>query len=159
MNKKLLLVVALIVVIASAITYVILNKPAITAEKEVMTSTQQEPTVADAHMEDVAPALSKNGYITYTPDSIAQTKGTTLLFFYAPWCPQCRALDADIVAKGVPEGITIIKVDYDSHQDLRQKYGVTIQTTIVTVDHNGNLLKKFVAYDEPTLAAVLRGVF
>lgn len=97
-------------------------------------------------------------YIDYSPDAIAKTSGTKILFFHAPWCPQCRALDADIKAKGVPAGVTIIKTDYDSNQTLRQKYGVTIQTTLVEVDDNGNLIEKYVAYDEPTIDSVKKNL-
>jgi hypothetical protein len=67
-------------------------------------------------------------------------------------------LDADIKQKGVPEGVAIIKVDYDTSQKLRQKYGVTLQTTIVRVDDNGELVKKYVAYDEPSLSAVAKNL-
>lgn len=93
-------------------------------------------------------------YIDYSADVISNTAGRKILFFYAPWCPQCRAIDSDIIDEGVPEGLTVIKVDYDSNQDLRRQYGVTLQTTFVEVDDNGELVKKYVAYDEPTFEAV-----
>lgn len=101
---------------------------------------------------------SKNSgsYLEYSSDIIQNTKGRKLLFFHAPWCPQCRAIENDINEQGVPESWNIIKVDYDSSQDLRQKYGVTIQTTFVEVDNSGELIKKYVAYEEPTLSAVTR---
>jgi thiol-disulfide isomerase/thioredoxin len=95
-------------------------------------------------------------YTDYHDGIIAETKGTKLLFFYASWCPQCRALEADIKERGVPDGVTIIKVDYDNSQKLRQQYGVTLQTTVVRVDDNGNLVKKFVAYDDPSLPAITK---
>jgi len=38
---------------------------------------------------------------------------------------------------------------------LRQKYGVTIQTTIIRLDAEGNVAKKYVAYDDPTLTNVI----
>jgi thiol-disulfide isomerase/thioredoxin len=100
------------------------------------------------------PASAPGEYVDYREGIIAETSGTALLFFHAPWCPQCRALESDIKTKGVPEGVTIIKVDYDSSQKLRQEYGVTIQTTVVRVDKDGKLVEKFVAYDEPSMAAV-----
>lgn len=62
---------------------------------------------------------------------------STILFFYAPWCPECRAFDKAIQSGDVPSGVQILKVDYDSSQALRQTYGVTIQTTFVRVDTNG----------------------
>ena len=36
---------------------------------------------------------------------------------------------------------------------------MTIQTTLVKVDDDGELISKHVAYDEPTLAAVSRRLF
>jgi thiol-disulfide isomerase/thioredoxin len=154
MNKRVLLIGGLLVVVAGAFAYVLLNKPAIDNAKQVTVS-QRTPTQKEA---GPAQAAQPGAYVDYSPSVIAATPGTKLLFFHASWCPQCRALDADIKASGVPSGITIIKTDYDSNQALRQKYGVTIQTTIVRVDDNGNFIAKYVAYDDPTLAAVLKGV-
>ena len=70
-------------------------------------------------------------YVDYSPDLVTSTPGTKLLFFHAPWCSQCQALESDIEANTIPDDVTIFKVDYDTNQDLRQKYGVTIQTTMV----------------------------
>lgn len=98
--------------------------------------------------------LSTGKYINYDESAIAADENTKLLFFHAPWCPQCRELDADIKNRGVPDGVTIIKVDYDNSQYLRQKYGVTIQTTIVKIDKNGDFVAKYVAYDQPNLESV-----
>lgn len=97
---------------------------------------------------------TKGKYLDYENGAIEKTSGTKILFFHAPWCSQCRALEEDILSKGVPDGVTIFKVDYDSSQKLRQKYGVTIQTTMVKVDDQGNEIGKFVAYEEPTLDSV-----
>ena len=102
-----------------------------------------------------APAPASPGaYVDYSDAALAAAEGTAVLFFHAPWCPQCRALEEDILASGVPDGVTILKVDFDSRQDLRQKYGVTLQTTLVTVDEAGAKTALHVAYDEPSVAAV-----
>lgn len=98
---------------------------------------------------------SAGTYIDYSESAIANASGTKILFFHAPWCPQCKALDASIKAGPIPSGTTIIKVDYDSSQALKQKYGVTTQTTLVLVDDNGNLVKKYVAYSTPSLSALI----
>lgn len=100
------------------------------------------------------PSTAPGSYVDYSDSAVASTKGTRLLFFHAQWCPQCRALEADIKNKGVPAGVTILKVDYDSNQALRRQYGVTIQTTVVRIDDKGNLVERYVAYDDPTLAKV-----
>lgn len=98
-------------------------------------------------------------FVDYEDGSIERTPGTKILFFHAPWCPQCRMIEADIKAQAsLPENTTIFKVDYDSHQDLRQRYGVTLQTTFVRVDNSGTLLKKYVAYNEPNYESVRKNL-
>jgi thiol-disulfide isomerase/thioredoxin len=96
-------------------------------------------------------AAQPGQYVDYSPELVSSTPGEKLLFFHAPWCSQCQALEEDIEASGVPDGVTIFKVDYDSNQDLRQQYGVTIQTTMVKVDDNGDEIESYVAYEDPTL--------
>ncbi len=102
------------------------------------------------------PVVERDGsYKDYSEAAFNESASTTrILFFHAPWCPQCRALDADIQLANLPDSTTIFKVDYDSNQDLRKKYGVTLQTTLVKVDASGNLIQKYVAYNEPNYAAV-----
>lgn len=104
----------------------------------------------------LAPQSGQLSYVSYTDAVIANYPGKKVLFFHAPWCPQCRMIEADILKGPLPEGWTIIKVDYDSHQDLRKKYRVTLQTTFVKVDDQGTATDKFVAYQEPTLANITK---
>ena len=123
-------------------------------------STQAEPSTQTTGSASSSVSTTSNDqialgkYIDYSAKSIEETAGTKILFFHAPWCPQCRALEASIKAGQIPDNVTILTVDYDSNQALRQKYGVTIQTTLVKVDDEGKLIKKFVAYDDPTLKSV-----
>lgn len=106
---------------------------------------------ADNPSSDSAGASKAGQYVDYSPELVASTTGDKLLFFHADWCSQCVSLEGDIEASGVPDGVTIFKVDYDSNQDLRQEYGVTIQTTVVKVDDNGDKIDSYVAYEDPTL--------
>ncbi|MBT2497910.1 hypothetical protein J7E25_02260 [Agromyces sp. ISL-38] len=102
------------------------------------------------------PAADAPGaYVDYTDDVIATTPGQKVLFFHASWCPQCRALDEELRTQGVPDGLTVIKVDYDSMTELRQRYGVTLQTTVVYVDDAGQMLSSAVIYDEPSVASLV----
>jgi thiol-disulfide isomerase/thioredoxin len=101
-----------------------------------------------------AGAAQPGQYLDYSPELVASTPGDKLLFFHASWCSQCVALEEDIEASGVPDGVTVFKVDYDSNQDLRQKYGVTIQTTMVKVDDDGEKIESYVAYEDPTFDSV-----
>lgn len=102
-----------------------------------------------------APAATAGSYEEYSESAVAEADGRVLLFFHASWCPQCRAIEDDIRTEGVPAGVTILHVDYDSNQALRQRYGVTLQTTFVEVDSAGDPLQSHVAYDEPSLDAVV----
>jgi thioredoxin 1 len=92
-------------------------------------------------------AMMKTGsYEAYSPEKIARAEaGDVVLFFHASWCPSCRGLNASLEAgiKSIPEGVTILKVDYDKEVELKKKYGVTYQHTLVQVDANGNQIKKW----------------
>ncbi len=149
-NKPILLAFGILLVICGALAYVYLARPS------QPSPTSQQGSVPSPIASTPVPqtAAAPGTYKQYADSSIASTKGTKVLFFHAPWCPQCRKLEASIKDGKIPAGVTIFKVDYDSSQDLRKKYGVTIQTTLVRVDDSGNLVKKYVAYDNPTLEAV-----
>ena len=151
MNKKLVIVVALIIItIGGGFAYVLSqdknteNSP--TAQQQTTSLPKKQPTG------------TAGTYTEYSEGAFASTEGTKILFFHAAWCPQCRELESDIKDGTIPDGVTIFKVDYDSNQKLRQKYGVTLQTTLVKVDDNGNEIKKFVAYDDPSLEALVRNL-
>jgi thiol-disulfide isomerase/thioredoxin len=68
---------------------------------------------------------------------------TVVLFFHADWCPSCRATDESLTTDGVPDGLTVVKVDYDTETGFRQRYGVTTQHTFVHVDGSGTELAKW----------------
>lgn len=90
--------------------------------------------------------VSTGSYVTYSADKLAMAEtGDVVLFFHASWCPSCRALNSDIEKNlsRIPAGVTILKTDYDKETDLKKKYGVTTQHTLVQVDKDGNLIKKW----------------
>ena len=98
----------------------------------------------EAKTEEVAaPTGSLAGtYASYDASMVGKTD-KTVLFFHAAWCPSCVSADKSISAGEVPEGLTILKTDFDSSTDLRQKYWVTSQHTFVQVDAEGNLINKW----------------
>lgn len=69
--------------------------------------------------------------------------GDVVLFFNADWCPTCQATVASLDADGVPDGLTVVSVDFDDSDALRQRYGVTVQHTYVQVDADGEELATF----------------
>jgi thiol-disulfide isomerase/thioredoxin len=142
---------AIIAVVVAAMVYVLLQSRHTETPEGAGTNDSQQTDAEDTHGGTVA---AQGRYEEYSEETFNQAEGRRVLFFYAPWCPQCRALDASIRESNVPNGVVIFKVDYDSNQAMRQKYGVTIQTTLVEVDANGNKVKKYVAYDSPTFNTV-----
>ncbi len=128
-------------------------KPVAGGEVVVMptTTTTVKPTTTGVVI------VKAGSYEAYSPEKIAlaSANGDVVLFFRAMWCPSCRALDADLNAnlKNIPANLTILHVDYDNSTDLKRKYGVTIQHTIVQVDKDGTLIKKWLK--SLTLAAFI----
>jgi thiol-disulfide isomerase/thioredoxin len=84
-------------------------------------------------------------YTDYSSNLLANAeKGSVVLFFNASWCPTCRVAVRNIndSLDSIPGDLTILSVDYDDSTDLKRKYGVTYQHTLVKVDKDGNQLKK-----------------
>lgn len=136
---------------------VVLSVGFLFVNKSESPSTNTNPTTNTQTESSPATNQGKGQYVVYSEDALANAIGQRVLFFHAPWCPQCRAIEGDINSNGVPDGYTILKIDYDSSQELKQKYGVTLQTTFVKVDENGNkTADKYVAYNEPSLTALTR---
>lgn len=88
----------------------------------------------------------------------AAAKGNVVVFFHAPWCPTCRALEADIQAHldNIPSDLTLLKLDFDSNKELRKKYGVVVQHTLVQVDGQGNKINSWTG--SPTLQSIINNI-
>lgn len=103
--------------------------------------------------------MAAGTYEVYDAAKLAKAKeGKVVLFFRATWCPSCKALDTDIHAhlKDIPQDVTILDVDYDKYTDLKKKYGVTMQHTMVQVDAEGNQIQKWSA--SPTLSDLIEHI-
>lgn len=97
-------------------------------------------------MEKPETMMKVGSYEAYSADKLARAEtGDVVLFFHASWCPSCRGLNSSIESnlKSIPEGVTILKTDYDTETELKKKYGVTYQHTLVQVDKDGNMIKKW----------------
>jgi thioredoxin 1 len=84
-------------------------------------------------------------YENYSEDKIQRAaNGDVVIFFHASWCSTCKVADSNINDNldQIPSDLTILKADYDSSTDLRQKYGVTTQHTFVKVDESGNKVRQ-----------------
>jgi thiol-disulfide isomerase/thioredoxin len=125
------------------------STPSATAETPTPTAE------AEAEATDAPVAPVDGAYLDYSDGAIEATAGPKVLFFHASWCPKCRQIDEELRAAGAPDGLTVFKVDYDSRTDLRQKYGVTLQTTVVFVDDRGEPISSTVLYDDPSIASLV----
>ncbi len=72
-----------------------------------------------------------------------------ILFFYANWCPTCKAAEQDIQANmhQLPTDVVVIRVNYndtdtdDSEKELARNYAITYQHTFVYIDAQNNAIK------------------
>jgi len=117
---------------------------------------------ADDKMDDSGAMTDKPGaYKDYSADVVAaeQAAGNkVVLFFHAPWCPFCKAANTEFLARAseIPSGVTLLKTDYDSNTELKQKYGVTYQHTFVQIDNDGNSVSKWNGGDIDNLKKYLK---
>lgn len=154
MNNKKWLIATVLIIVVVVIGLVIFLPGGESSNKDIEKQETNSPTTTN-----ITPAETAGQYIEYSDDLLTNsTLGTKILFFHASWCPQCRELEDSIEMGDIPSGVTIIKVDYDDNQSLRSRYGVTIQTTLIKIDNEGNLLEKYVAYDSPSLTAVVENL-
>lgn len=156
MNKNTGISIGVIVLILIAgVTYASMTKKddmikqdTTTEEKKMMNEEivikKDETTIMNTKID--TKTMMKGSYEAYSPEKVMRAEtGDVVLFFHASWCPSCRGLNSDIEANmgAISEGVTILKVDYDKETELKKKYGVTTQHTLVQVDKDGNAIKKW----------------
>lgn len=157
MNKNTGIIIGVIVllVIVSGVYASMNNKDGAMMAKEKMEQQaigEKEAMMKDGatnteSMVDKTDTMMKVGsYEAYSTDKLARAEtGDVVLFFHASWCPSCRGLNSSIESnlKSIPEGVSILKTDYDKETELKKKYGITYQHTLVQVDKDGNMIKKW----------------
>ncbi len=151
MNKMTIIVSIFVALVigAGVIVFFATEETEAPARQDTVNETTQAPEITELTTEAV------NNYVVYEEGAIEAAEGQVVLFFHAVWCPQCLQLERDIRQNGVPEGYTIIEVDFDRYQDLRQRYEVVAQTTLVRLDENGDKIDSFLP-SELTIDAVKR---
>jgi len=141
--KKIILVVALVLVIFASLVLVLLLQP----KEGVGAPSVDEMSVPAEQGPSEAQPVAEGRYVAYSEAELAESGyRTNVLFFYAAWCPECRAFDEAINTSDIPDGVQILQVDYDQATDLRQRYGVTLQSTFVSVAADGTARSTWVGY-------------
>lgn len=98
------------------------------------------PALADDRAATAAPAPAQ--VLSFENDAqldALAARGTTVVFFYAAWCPDCRATVTELNARWdkVRPGLTLVIADYDKETALKARFGVTYQDTFVLLDKAG----------------------
>lgn len=87
-------------------------------------------------------------YVKYSEDNLAKAKinGRPVLYFWASWCPTCKMLDEELRGRGseLPSNVTILQVNYDTEKELKQKYQIVQQHTLVQIDNEGKEVSKWI---------------
>lgn len=111
-----------------------------------MESRSSTPGTTDDMKMSKEPKVPAGGYVSLAdyqrqPDTFANSD--VVLFFNASWCPTCQEATEQLTGAQFPAGLTVVSVDYDSNEQLRDQYGVTTQHTFVVIDKDGQEIKKF----------------
>lgn len=115
-------------------------------EKGANSSTDQQTTVNQVPS-NTSTQLATGKYELYSTSLIGDANyKETILFFHASWCPECRAFEQAIQQGTIPEGVQILKVDYDNSSELKSQYGVTLQSTFVRINEKGEEVSQWVGY-------------
>lgn len=109
-------------------------------------SAPDETTAAKLAEEDAPSPVSTEEpqYVAYSAGLRSQLHGSKpyVLFFHADWCPVCREMEKNITAQlsSFPEGTKILKANYDTETGLKDEFGIKIQSTVVVLDAEGNVV-------------------
>ena len=115
----------------------------------------------DSMMKDEEEAL-KPYYIAYTATQAeaAMKEGRgTVLYFWAAWCPICRAEEPKLKAwiEGSELPIAGFRVNYDTETALKAQYRIPYQHTTVFLNASGVEVERFSGpVDEATFLAALK---
>ena len=124
------------------------------APEVVKTETVEETATVETKTETTTQTEAPE-YIAYSQEKYDELLGKKpfALFFHAPWCPTCRGMEKAITEEltTFPKGAKILKADFDTEKALKEKYGITVQSTIVIIDAEGKAVKTLAAPDNEEL--------
>jgi thiol:disulfide interchange protein len=147
------LIVALVAVTG---LYFVFADDSSSQEEPAQTSSQSTSKVVEVPAKEQPAGAKKatvSGYVDYSEDNLKNSAGTKqVVFFHAKWCSTCKFFEGQIKAGEVPAGVTILQADFDTESDLKEKYGVIVQSTFVLLDKNGEVDKQW------PFAAGLKGI-
>lgn len=122
-------------------------------------SEQEAQPTAETTGSDATTNTQAGRYGRYSPEKVREQYETTILFFHASWCTECRAFQQAFTSQEIPSGTQILEVNYDTETELRKQYGITLQSSFVKVNQAGEQLSKWVGYGkEKSVGAVVENL-
>jgi hypothetical protein len=150
--KRTLIGIAVAILLVAGLVAAVVLRPVEDGSPNTSTNGTSQPGT------DTEEVLRAGRYEPYDAQLVsAAGYDETILFFHASWCPECRAFEQEITSADLPEGVQILKVDYDNSDDLKRTHGVTLQSTFVKVSDDGSQVSKWVGYGkDKSVDAILK---
>lgn len=110
-------------------------------------SEKEDVAIAQRTRDAGTAGKATTGYLQFDDTVLNMSKGSRrVLFFYAHWCPTCRAANESFEKNinAIPEDVVVIRVNYndsdtdENEKSLAKKYGIGYQHTFVEIDAAGN---------------------
>lgn len=167
MKQPLLLLAGALVVIGVLVGFFAVAKtppstPPVSEQslQRVSEAAKLDAEMAEAEQAKEAPegqVASATRYRQFSPGVLetqlqeAQTPVRRVLFFYANWCPTCKAADQEFTTQTtqIPQDVVLTRVNYNdtdtdqTEKELAKQYGITYQHTFVQLDESGNAVAKW----------------
>jgi thiol-disulfide isomerase/thioredoxin len=155
MNKSLIFVILGCLVVAVGVGFFTTrgqSPTAVTTQMGLSGMVEKNTPALEAPDHGISPGPTTKNYLKFSPAIFAEsTNFRRVLFFYANWCPTCKAADAELLAKvdQIPSDVLLIQVNYNdtetepAEKELAKKYFITYQHTFVQIDAQGNELAKW----------------
>jgi thiol-disulfide isomerase/thioredoxin len=110
-------------------------------------ATQEQPSLSITPVDALGNVITTTAtYEEFSPEKIRRADtAPVVLFFHASWCPSCLSAERIFQKKlpSLPPGVSILKIDFDSATELKQRYNITYQHTFIQVDSMGNELARW----------------
>lgn len=112
--------------------------------QSIASSELEESSIVDEKSSAKDVEKSSKGFIEYSDESLVSAADSKrILFFHAEWCSTCKFFEKQITSTEIPSDVTILKVDYDTETELKEKYGVNVQSTFVLIDESGEVVESW----------------
>jgi len=131
------------------------------SQAEIITDTagtESNTVKTDGNSDKSKGGIAKKAtYTEFTVDAFKEAKGTRVLFFYVDTSQASKDLDADILKniKKFKTDTTLFKIDFNKEKDIAKAYGVVKETTILKFNEKTEVSGVFIAYDYPTVTALI----